>query len=100
MQQQVICTIFRPIKAHHLLLGEFLETVVSLGLRDLVDLASSPPVSQSSILGSPNQGCHPSSAGTFEQNLDALPPDTNNFCKNNSFTCHNHDLFSFPNLQF
>ena len=61
MQQQIICTIFRPIKAHHLLLGEFLETVVSLGLGDLVDLASSPPVSQSSILGSPNQDCHPSS---------------------------------------
>ena len=61
MQQQVISTIFRPITAHHLLLGEFLETVVSLGLEDLVDLASSPPVSQSSIPGSPNQDCHQSS---------------------------------------
>ena len=49
---------------HYLLMGDFLETVVSLGLENLVDLASSPPVSQSDLPGSPSLDCHPSSGGS------------------------------------
>ena len=42
----------RPIKMHHLILSKFLEVVVALGLADLVgltDLASCPPIGQSSL---------------------------------------------------
>ena len=39
-------------------------------------------------------------AGIFEQNFDALPPDTNNFCKNNSFVTTTTLYFHFQTCDF